>query len=137
MRFSKIVLCIIAISIFLSSCTKENQFARQIEGNWDVELYAEDGLDLIGSDIFSVEIEFKDYDNRLGKGGFTWITQYVTERRVVTGDYFLNDDGTQLNFDNTDSEDFFFEFDIELNDDNLELKTDLNFREYLIQAKRI
>ena len=124
------------LSILLISCTKENQVAKQIEGDWGVELYAEDGLDLIGSEIFSIEIEFKTYDNSLGKGGFTWVTQDASERRVVTGDYFLNDEGTQMNFDNTDEEDFFFEFDVDLNEDNLELKTDFNFSNYLIQAKR-
>lgn len=136
MKISKILLCFIMLPVLLISCTKENQVAKQVEGDWDVELYVEDGFDLIGSEIFLVEIEFKTYDNNLGKGGFTWITQVASERRVVTGEYFLNDDGTQMNFDNTDEEDFFFEFDVELDEDNLELRTNYNSSNYLVQAKR-
>ena len=54
----------------------------------------------------------------------------------MTGQYFLNENETQLNFDNTDEENFFFEFDIELSESNFELKTNLNGDDYLIQTEK-
>jgi len=125
------------ISTFLlASCTKEDMTGKRIEGNWDVVLYAENGLDILGSDIVAVEIEFQEYNANFGKGDFVWVTEAFGERRVVTGQYFLNADETQLNFDNTDEENFFFEFDIELSETNLELKTSLDGDNYLIQAEK-
>jgi len=136
MKISKIVLCLIFSISLLTSCDKEEVIDRKIEGDWDVTLYAENGLDLLGSDIIEVEIEFQTYDNSLGKGDFIWITEVPNERQVVTGEYFLNEDETQLNFDNTDQENFFFEFDIELSETDLELRTNLGGGDYLIQAEK-
>ncbi len=136
MKIFKIVLCLIFTSLLIVSCTKDEVIERKIEGDWDVVLYSENSLDLLGSDIIEVEIEFQTYDNNLGKGNFIWVTEVPNERRVVTGEYFLNADETQLNFDNTDQDNFFFEFDIELSETDLEMRTNLDGGEYLIKAEK-
>jgi hypothetical protein len=69
MRTSLTPFILLLFSIVISSCSKEETrlIADDLVGVWDLYSYTEDGVETIGSDFRSMQLDFKIHSNGTGK----------------------------------------------------------------------
>ncbi|MEO0894977.1 MAG: lipocalin family protein [Bacteroidota bacterium] len=122
-----------AVAISLTSCNPERIAARNLEGDWDAKSYTIDGEELIGFLVSSFDMEFEEYDGE--EGDFELRVFYANgTSENFTGEYSLNTDGDELDLKYSDGTTE--EWDLTLEDDDLELESNFNGSLYIIKAER-
>ena len=99
------VVLALAATFVTTSCSKENKIIKQVEGTWDVTSIQNDGVEILGVEIFGSSITktdliFEDYDKSTEQGNFEQATTIsvigVEETTSVNGTYSIKDEGETL-----------------------------------------
>ena len=91
----------VAAAGLLTSCNPETVLGRNLEGDWNITSFSEDGTELIGNLLTSAEFEFGEYDGDEGSFKLT-IVDFTGGTSVAQGDYELNADGDEVELIYTD-----------------------------------
>jgi hypothetical protein len=127
--------CLMTLS--LSSC-KKDKLANNLEGEWKVKSLTSDGEELIGTEISSFKIEFEDYDSGDREGDLNWNIVYTDgSSDVISGEYEVDEDSKEVEMTLTESGiPFSYEFDVELDGDDLTLSGNLDGSATVFKAER-
>ncbi|MEO0469850.1 MAG: hypothetical protein AAF206_09540 [Bacteroidota bacterium] len=126
----------LAFTIVLAGC-EQQQIINRLEGDWEVTSFTEDGVETINADFNSVTIEFEEYDGE--EGDFNWVFIGTNGATVtLTGEYTVNGDGSEVDmaFQSGSLSGSTFEFDLEVDKEELELQGNVNGFNWIIQADR-
>ncbi len=131
-RILGLLLLVLSLST-LSSCNPETVLAKSLEGDWNVTSFTEDGTELIGFLVNRFDIEYKEYDG--DEGDFTFTIIYISgATETLSGEYELNAEGTDIDLTYTDGT--VEKWDIEVEDDDLTLETNIDGTRYVMNAER-
>lgn len=130
----------LALSIVLiQGCTlfdPDLKSARELEGTWNSKSFLINGVETIGSLFTSFEMEFDKYDKGNGEGDFTFTGIFTDgSTDIVTGEYKVDDDGTNLELTYSDGGDV-ENWDLDIEKDDLELTAVIDGFNYKIEAER-
>lgn len=117
-KFLPVLALALFVSLTLSSCVKD-KIARDLEGTWNVTSYEEDGTELIGDIVSSIEMEYDDYDTEEQTGDCTWTVSIPGATEKINGTYEVDQDKAELTVDFENGESA--TFDIEIDGDELTL----------------
>ena len=92
-----------------------------------------DGTELIGDLVTTASMEFEEYDGDEGDFEIRTIN-FDGSSSISSGEYAINADGDELEFDYDDGTRE--EWDFTLEDDDLELETNIDGIRYVIEAER-
>jgi hypothetical protein len=116
--------------------------AEQINGDWDVTSWTNDGTELMRSDNctdFTMDYDFKSDDG----GDFSWAMRFANQPDYTRqGTYTLDEDDQVLKMTYTENgangQQFIRAYDIEFigNGDKIEISTVINDKSVIIKAKR-
>ena len=125
--------CSLVLLVLLSGCNPERIAARSLEGDWDVTSYTVDGQELMGADISRFTMEFEEYDG--DEGDFDIDINFADGRSsIFSGDYELNSDGDEIDFDyDAGGEET---YDLTIDDNDLELNGNIDGFRVVIVAER-
>lgn len=140
-NLSKISLAAMALLFFaafsLSSCKKDKDNdpkpTQAIVGNWDVNSFTIDGVEIKGTIVVSSKIKFEAYTGP--NGDFEWTIVYSDgTSEVASGDYTVDEVDHEVKLENDNGETIKFDYDIDGND--LELSGNLDGERYILKADR-
>ena len=107
-----------------SGCSVVNRVAKQLEGEWDITSWIQDGYDYM--DYYqSASLDFGAAED--GEGEFDWMwTDGAGDSYQIEGDFDLNEDATEIDLSGSLSLfgytiPFNGSFDLEIDGDNLDL----------------
>ncbi|MDX1908631.1 MAG: hypothetical protein SF053_16460 [Bacteroidia bacterium] len=85
----------IAALITLTACDPDIKAAKQLEGDWKIKSYTEDGVEIMTVLLNSFTMEFEEYQET--EGDFTW-TLIGTDGSTLAfdGEYEIKDEGTEI-----------------------------------------
>ena len=110
----------------------EKTLAEQLQGDWTVESFTEDGVESINSDINSFTMEYEEY--RDNEGDFNWkITYFDGSSETITGEYQVDETDKELEISGNG---FQFQLDVDLQGNDLELSGNLDGYAIIIKAER-
>ena len=126
-------LLFIAMGILATTGCQEDEDPNEatnnrLDGDWEVESWTLDGTEVMNSLVVSFEMEFDKQGPTDGETEWTVIRNNGTTDRTE-GDYQVENDGTEIDFDGTD-------FDIRIDGDELELEGIVNGVRWEIEAER-
>lgn len=129
----------IGLALFLfSGCTLfdvDLKTARNLEGDWEVTSFTQDGTEAMQFVINSASLEFEEYDKGNDEGDFTFSFIYTDGSTVnLTGEYLVDEDGSNLEL--TYNTGVVENWDLDLEKDNLEISSVLDGVNYIIKADR-
>jgi len=124
------------LTVSLTSC-KEKLY-NQLEGDWNVTSFEVEGFEqLQGGGVEMFAIEFDDYDSADKEGDFSWKISYDDgSSESLSGTYEVDEEDkvVTFNFDNPLSASY--DFDLDLDGDELSLEGNLDGSEFVIEAER-
>jgi len=131
-RFTLLALSVLFLSI--SSCKKDDPTLQaQLEGEWDVTSYTQDGTELMDAFIQAFTMDFGEYEGGEGDVRFTY--NYTDgSSDVINGFYTVNEDNETLRVE-FDGEVDRLDIDV-LTDDDLELSGVIDGINNIIKADR-
>jgi len=122
-----------------SGCSVVNRVSKQLEGEWDITSWVQDGYDYM-TYYQSASLDFGAAED--GEGDFDWNwTDGAGDSYTIEGEFELNDDATEIDLDGalnigTYSIPAIASFDLEIDGDDLELDGNVNNYSTTIQAER-
>ena len=136
---SKINLTAVALFLLvmpsLSNCKKDDDKidqsveAKSLVGNWNASSFKIDGVETKGLIIAASEMEFE------ADGDFKWVIVYTDNSSdIAIGKYELNETGTNVTF--TDPENDVLQFEVALDNGNLQLSGSMDEGATVIKAER-
>ncbi|MEO1417946.1 MAG: hypothetical protein AAFW00_21870 [Bacteroidota bacterium] len=131
------LLSLFVLSLTFSSCNPLRPILMILEGDWDVKSFTEDGVETMGTIFTSVQIEFEEYGETEGETNWTFLATTGVST-IVTGDYQLNDDGTEveISFKSGSLTGEIVDFDLELQDSDMELSGNIDGFRWVIDAEK-
>lgn len=129
----------IGLALFLfSGCTlfdADLKTARNLEGDWEVTSFTEDGTETMQVLITAFDIEFKEYDRGNDEGDFTFRLIFTNGSSTnLTGEYLVDEGGANLELTYTDGT--VENWDLDLEKDDLEMSAVLDGFSYILKAER-
>lgn len=124
--------CLLGLSIILTSCAKEQDLNKETNellcGDWEVTSLTVNGGEYIGSVLTKFDMEFKCETDFGGEA--EWSLFPINGTPIfLEEDYEIKLDGRELEFGDDD-------FDLDLNEDRLELNGNIGGERWEIEAKR-
>jgi hypothetical protein len=127
-----LTLLLLTFSLIGISCEKDD-LQDHIVGEWEVKSFKVDGTELKGSIISRSVLEFDEYDKK--KGDFDWSISYVDgDSDHESGYYEVDVEDETLVLKSDDGENL--EFDLEIEEDELEFWGIVNGQNFNIKAKK-
>lgn len=124
--------------LFFSGCTlfdADLKTARNLEGDWEVTSFTEDGTETMQVLITSFGIEFEEYDRGNDEGDFTFSLIFTDgSSSTLSGEYLVDEDGSNLELTYTDGT--VENWNLDLEKDDLEMSAVLDGFNYNIRADR-
>ncbi|MBI9034001.1 MAG: hypothetical protein JEZ03_06000 [Bacteroidales bacterium] len=141
----KSLIATLAVSMFmLVGCSKEKMAAKKIEGDWNATSVTIDDEDVL-IDGVTIKIEFEEYNDHEGDVDFTFIIniedgeESIHQTQNIPGEYTINKDADEIEFDFGVFGKFDSDFDLEKDDLELEFTSMFLTSEnahWVIKAKR-
>lgn len=131
---SAILLAMIILPAF-TSCKKDKKptLREEIVGEWKIQSFTVDGVELKGSIVLSSKMEFESYTG--SNGDFEWSVNYVDgTSEIESGDYTIDVEDGEVTLENEGGNQL--KFDVEINGDKLELTGVLDGERYELEADR-
>lgn len=120
------------VVVFASGCKEDlsanEQLNNRLAGDWDVESFTIDGVELMQSEISSFTMEFTKQGAEDGETDWR-ITANGGNSGREEYDYSIENDGQEIDIDGDD-------FDIDLDGDELELDANIDSERISIRAER-
>ncbi|MEO0640990.1 MAG: hypothetical protein AAFY70_14755 [Bacteroidota bacterium] len=131
------LLSLFVLSLTFSSCDPLRPILMILEGDWDVTSFTEDGVEVMGTVFTSIQIEFEEYGETEGETNWTFLGTNGAST-LVTGDYQLNDDGSEveISFNSGSLTGEILDFDLDLEDDEMELAGNIDGFRWVIDADK-
>jgi hypothetical protein len=101
MKIRFTLFAVAVLFLLMSSCKKDDPTLQaQLEGEWDVESFTEDGTEIMGSLYQVFTMDFGDYEGNEGDARWT-ITYFDGSTEVSNGFYTVNEENetVRLEFD--------------------------------------
>lgn len=122
--------------VFLMTSCKEKLY-NQLEGDWAVTSYKVDGVEAIGVDLESFTIEFDDYDTDGEEGDYSWNFTYSDgTSESYDGTYEVDTENNEVTFNFDAPFSGSYDFEVEIDGDELTLQGDINGFAVDIEAER-
>lgn len=131
---SAILLAMIIMPAF-TSCKKDDKptLRDEIVGDWKIQSFTVDGVELKGSLVLSSKMEFESYTG--SNGDFEWSVNYVDgTSEIQSGDYTIDVEDAEVTLENESGATI--KFDVEIKGDKLELTGILDGERYELEADR-
>jgi hypothetical protein len=131
------VLPLFLLALALFGCKKDPTLAEQITGTWNVKSLMVDGVESIGANITSMEMDYQALSGSVGD--FDWTIVYTQGPfSRLTGQWSVDETEDNLNIIEMDGGMvvFSYSFDIALLDNDLELKGIFDGKDTHIKAQR-
>jgi hypothetical protein len=131
---SAILLALIIMPAF-TSCKKDPKptLRDEIVGEWEIKSFTVDGVELKGSIVLASKMEFEKYTG--SNGDFEWSVNYTDgTSELASGDYTIDVEDAEVELENNDGQRL--KFDVEINNDKLELSGILDGERYELRADR-
>lgn len=131
------LLSLVFLSLTFSSCDPLRPVLMLLVGDWDVTSFTEDGVESMGTIFTSVQMEFEEYGET--EGEFNWTLLGTSGASTfLTGDYQLNDDGTEveMTFKSGSLQGEVVDFDMDLEGEDLELAGNIDGFRWVINAEK-
>jgi len=130
---------LLLIGFLVNSCEKDDpkdNILNQLEGEWDVKSFTEDGVETVGFLFNIFEMEYEEYESN--EGDFRWTLIDVNgQTTIISGEYECNTAGdeVELSFRNNSLFEGTYEFDMTIDDDDLSLEGNIDGLKYVIDAE--
>lgn len=138
MRNAKWIALFGFVALISLSCEKEDDpspdeaINNQIQGEWEVNSYTEDGTEMIEYTVSSMEMDFASDGAVTGRCKWD-IVYYNGTVEKLSFDYLIKDGGKTIELEGDDSD---YEFDLELSGTKLELAGNIEGYRYEIVARK-
>jgi len=133
----KILLPALALFVLISFSSCKEKLYNQLEGDWKATSVKEDGDELLGSDLTGLTLEFDDYSADDDEGDFSWTFSDDIEDYTESGTYEVDSEDAQVKIIVTDGTDSYtYNFDVEVDGDELTLEGNIDGSEIVIEAER-
>lgn len=123
----------------MTSCKKDKNDdpapapSHAIVGEWDIESFTIDGVEIKGTVVLSSRIKFGEYTG--ANGNFEWTIVYADgSGEVAAGDYTADEEDGVVELENDNGQTL--RFDYEIDGDALELSGNLDGERYELKAER-
>ncbi len=128
------LLILAALLAFGQACDKDadprEEANNRLNGDWEVTSLTINGVEVIPTTYASFDMEYKKEDPFSGTAEWTLITASSGQTEKAKGDYEVQADGREIDFEGDD-------LDLEFRDDDrIELDGVVNGRGWKIKAKR-
>ncbi len=122
----------------LTSCDKckdkdEPTVQSQLVGDWKIKSFTIDGVEVKGTIVTASKMEFEAYTGN--NGDFEWSISYADgTSEIQSGDYTVDVEDKEIDFENAEGEHQKFDFDLDGND--LELSGISDGERVILKAER-
>ena len=131
---SAILMALIILPSF-TSCKKDKKTTPRDElvAEWEIKSFTVDGVELKGVVVLASEMEFESYSG--SNGDFKWSINYTDgTSEIASGDYTVDEEDAEVELENNDGDRI--KFDVEVNNNDLELSGTIDGERYILKAER-
>lgn len=131
---SAILMALIILPSF-TSCKKDKKptLRDELVAEWEIKSFTVDGVELKGVVVLASEMEFESYSG--SNGDFKWSINYTDgTSEIASGDYTVDEEDAEVELENNDGDRI--KFDVEVNNNDLELSGTIDGERYILKAER-
>lgn len=135
-----VITTLLLLIVTISACDSDQQtdpkeeINNQLDGEWNVSTFKIHGDEQIGDEFSEIRFDF----NKTGpiQGRSEWVFEEgISPRRIWTYTYEIQSDGTQIEL-TFDEDGFIFDFEVDINSDELEMIMILGGQAWEVKATR-
>lgn len=133
----KLIPALFALMLTVSLTSCKEKLYNQLEGDWNVTSWKIDGTEGFDEGVEEFIIEFDDYDADAEEGDFSWKISYDDgSSESLSGTYEVDEEDkvVTFNFDNPLAASY--DFDLDLDGDELSLEGNIDGSDFVIEAER-